>query len=158
MTLEDYIEELGGELTRFSSKIYMDEIGMGSCHYAYEKAVNFVLLRNIEFSEEREWELDRLSDELVLNAREYGCNYNPEADARITFVVCEQGMVIQVEDPGEGFDFNAIPPPTLTREQCQRLPDDHQGGGGTARLHNFAKKYQYTNKGATITAMCPYDF
>ena len=88
----------------------------------------------------------RLYTEMVhANAVVHGCRKDPSQKVQV-WVGCDQqrGMIIVVQDPGEGFDPNRVPSPL----QAQRLYAEH--GRGIYLINQLMDEVHFEEGGTEI--------
>lgn len=104
-------------------------------------------VRTMGCGDDHEFDIRLALSEAVGNAVRHGCRNDPSKRVRIC-VECdaERGILIVVEDPGEGFDPSQLPSPIET-EQIFR-----SGGRGVFLINRFMDEVQY-EKGGTLIRM-----
>jgi serine/threonine-protein kinase RsbW len=92
-----------------------------------------------------EFEIEVAVNEALANAIEHGCGHDATKSVTVT-VECdpENGMLIIVRDPGEGFDPGDIPSPIVG----ERIYADH--GRGIFLINELMDEVRYEKNGTEI--------
>ena len=86
-------------------------------------------------------------DETLTNAIRHGHDMDPSKEVRISFLVADQHVWIQVEDQGKGFRLEEIPDPTEP-EYIER-----PNGRGLHVIRSFMCSVQYNDRGNQVTML-----
>ncbi len=80
--------------------------------------------------------------EALTNAVVHGCRKKPGLIIKSTIIICENEIIIVVEDPGEGFDWKA----------CKDKDYFHsaESGRGLLILQKYASEYEYNEAGNIV--------
>jgi serine/threonine-protein kinase RsbW len=92
-----------------------------------------------------EFEIEVSVNEALANAVEHGCGHDPSKEVAVR-VECdpENGMLIMVRDPGEGFDPDSVPSPIIG----ERIYADH--GRGIFLINELMDEVRYEAGGTEI--------
>jgi len=92
-----------------------------------------------------EFEIEVSVNEALANAVEHGCGHDPSKEVSVR-VECdpENGMLIMVRDPGEGFDPESVPSPIIG----ERIYADH--GRGIFLINELMDEVRYEAGGTEI--------
>ena len=109
--------------------------------------VNWVmhLVREMEYGAGKEFEIELALREALANAVLHGCKADPSKRIECSVTSDEdQGILIVVRDPGNGFDAAKVPCPTNE----QNLFSDH--GRGIFLINTLMDEVQFERNGAEI--------
>lgn len=84
-------------------------------------------------------------EEAFVNAIKHGNKFNPNGHVNIYAMADEQGIVISVQDEGEGFNPDDVPDPT----EGDNL--EKASGRGLMLMRSFMNKVIYNDKGNQVT-------
>ena len=103
------------------------------------------VVRGIECSQGKEFEIETALMEALANAVKHGAGGDPGKKVQCC-VACEetQGMLIIVRDPGDGFDPLAIPDPTVG----ENLYSSH--GRGIFMINELMDEVRFEKNGTEI--------
>lgn len=83
-------------------------------------------------------------DEAVANAIKHGNQLDPQKTVRISFLLDDVGVRIEIEDQGPGFRPEEIPDPT----EDENL--EKPSGRGVMLMREFMTKIEYSEKGNLV--------
>ena len=121
-----------------------------------DRAMEWILENDFEFSEEREMEIKITIEELLLNGGS-ATGENSGKDIYIEFYFGKKGIVVRIKDQGPGFDYKKAlqdakksDRQALTREKVlyERDSKDYPGGTGTF-ASRISRVILYTTNQAT---------
>ncbi len=103
------------------------------------------IVRSMQCSEGKEAEIQVSLSEALINAIDHGCGQDPEKEIQLC-VACDEarGMLLVVRDPGEGFDPESIPNPSVGLNLYQ------EHGRGIYLINQLMDEVQYSDGGTTI--------
>ena len=103
------------------------------------------VVRSMQCSEGKEAEIQISLSEALINAIDHGCGQDPEKEVQLC-VACDEsrGMLLVVRDPGEGFDPESIPNPSVGLNIYQ------ERGRGIYLINQLMDEVHYENGGTTI--------
>ena len=84
-------------------------------------------------------------DEAITNAIRHGNCCDPDKTVRIDLRICDQRVVIDIEDQGPGFDPEALPDPTVG----ENLEKPH--GRGVMLMRAYMTEVSYNARGNRVT-------
>ncbi len=129
--------------------------------YKYIQEVNEMvrqLYRTTNLSDDEIANLEYVLNELGINAVEHGNKENIDKIVRVSYTLYEDRLVIDIEDEGEGFDFDNIPDPTLRIQklmQGEDLEDTSDrirpGGWGIYLARAMVDEVSYNERGNCVT-------
>ncbi len=103
------------------------------------------LVEQLAYAAGKEFEIEMALREALANAVLHGCKCDPRKKIECSVTGDqEQGILIVVSDPGDGFDPTQIPSPT----DGQNLFSDH--GRGIFLISRLMDEVQYERNGAKI--------
>ena len=103
------------------------------------------LIGELEFTAGKEFEIELALREALANAVLHGCKADPSKRIECSVTSDEdQGILIVVRDPGNGFDAAKVPCPTNE----QNLFSDH--GRGIFLINTLMDEVQFERNGAEI--------
>jgi serine/threonine-protein kinase RsbW len=103
------------------------------------------LVREMEYSAGKEFQIELALREALANAVVHGCNSDPSKRIECSVTSDEdRGILIVVRDPGKGFDAAKVPSPTNE----QNIFSDH--GRGIFLINGLMDEVQYELNGAEI--------
>jgi anti-sigma regulatory factor (Ser/Thr protein kinase) len=120
--------------------------------------VNFFRTYIHSVSNELSDQLCTALDELLGNALEHGCRFEPKSDCELTYIRTARMILFQIRDAGRGFDLNGIPhaavnnPPedplrhAAAREELGMRP----GGFGILLVKQIADDLIYNEQGNEV--------
>ncbi|MGM0484851.1 MAG: ATP-binding protein, partial [Candidatus Krumholzibacteriota bacterium] len=88
--------------------------------------------------------LPMVMDEALTNAIVHGNRKNPELKVHVRIYISSHRIIIQIEDRGDGFDFNSTADPTET----EKLYND--SGRGIFIIREIMDKVTFKNEGTVI--------
>ncbi len=80
--------------------------------------------------------------ETLTNAVVHGCRMDPELTIKISFIIKEYEIRIEVEDPGDGFDWRNI--------EKRKYFSSADSGRGVFILKKYADEYVYNKTGNCV--------
>ncbi len=117
-------------------------------------------LREIEFglsASERD-DIASAVRELLMNAIEHGCRYDPCKWVRVSIFHAKRALIGQIRDPGNGFSFENIPlaaisnPPDAPVQHLERRLEQgvRPGGFGILLARNLVDDLLYSEAGNEV--------
>lgn len=111
-----------------------------------------------DLPEEEKYAVGSALRELLLNAMEYGGNYDPEQYVELSYLRTKRAVACKVKDPGEGFSFEEIqhaavanPSYDPLRHVNYREADSMRPGGfGILLSRNMVDELIYNEKGNEV--------
>lgn len=81
----------------------------------------FVLekIKALPFDKEAVFNIKLSLEEALVNAIKHGNKLNPKLSVKVDIKSDAKGLTISVKDGGRGFDFNAIPDPTVEKNMLK---------------------------------------
>jgi serine/threonine-protein kinase RsbW len=92
--------------------------------------------------ESRFFEVSLVAREALVNAVMHGCGCEPQQKVRFFLRIDNETLVMEIEDPGEGFDWRK-------QMNVQAALTDIKGRGLSIFKH-YCKHYEYNDKGNII--------
>jgi serine/threonine-protein kinase RsbW len=89
----------------------------------------------------------RALEEAVVNAIKHGHRARPEQRVRVSYLVADEWLLLEVEDRGPGFDLSVVPDP---------LADEHPdepSGRGLLLIRHYMSWVRFFGRGNIVT-MC----
>lgn len=103
------------------------------------------LVSELEYSAGKEFEIEMALREALANAVLHGCKGDPSQKVECTVTGDrDQGILIVVRDPGNGFDPKSIPSPT----EDSNLHSDH--GRGILLINQLMDEVKHERNGTVI--------
>jgi len=106
------------------------------------KAIVLKMSESIDCTQRKLKEIDLILEELFTNMVNHGFSDNKEHDIDISLSCDDTDMVIRMEDDGEPFDINALPPPDI---RCA-IEKRGIGGLGIHFVKHFIDECRYYRK------------
>jgi anti-sigma regulatory factor (Ser/Thr protein kinase)/CheY-like chemotaxis protein len=93
--------------------------------------------------------------ELLLNAIEHGCRYNPAKRVRVSLVRTPKALIVQIQDPGKGFSLGSLPHAAISNPEDSPIrhvevraeAGQRPGGFGILMARNLVDELVYNERG-----------
>jgi anti-sigma regulatory factor (Ser/Thr protein kinase) len=120
--------------------------------------VNFFRSYMHSLSEELCEQLCMALDELLGNALEHGCQFEPRCGCELTYIRTARMILLQVRDAGPGFDLNGVahaavnnpPDEPLRHNEARKKMGMRPGGFGILLVKQIADDLMYNEQGNEV--------
>jgi serine/threonine-protein kinase RsbW len=86
-------------------------------------------------------------EEAIVNAHRHGNRGDPTKTLRVAYRLCDEELLVEIEDEGDGFDCESVPDP-LAPENLER-----PCGRGLLLMRSYMSSVHYSGRGNCVT-MC----
>ena len=96
--------------------------------------------------------------ELLLNAVEHGGNSDPRKSAQVSIVRSSRALIVQIQDPGQGFSMDSLPHAAVSNPKEQPIKHvevraekgQRPGGFGILMTRNLVDELIYNERGNAV--------
>ena len=139
--MDSIVKQIGQE-----SILFYFPASFKNIDYVITEIEKFLVQKKLgEFS----FEVVLVSREALINAVAYGSESNPDKNVKIEVWIEPAGLVIAIEDQGQGFDWKS--------RLKKALPDKETSGRGLYIMKTYCDKIFYNESGNRLTLLYEND-